>query len=89
MFKRALKELPRLRIKIKSQLVLKLIYNPASCKGLLKIHEAVPGCLGLISFGALFPLTAVSGHNPKIWWDNIAASLKPTAGSDVGGTKSP
>lgn len=49
----------------------------------------MPGCLGLISFGALFPLTAVSGHNPKIWWDNIAASLKPTAGSDVGGTKSP
>ena len=54
MFKRPVKGLPRLKIKIKRSVDPKIDLYPSSHKELLKIHELVLQCLMLISFRALW-----------------------------------
>lgn len=82
MFERPLKDLPRLKIKIKRPVDPKNWFiTHLSHNELLKIHEPVPQCLKLISFWALFPLNGVSQRNPKIWLDNTPVRpLKPPPG---------
>lgn len=85
MFKRPLKELPRWRIKIKSRLVLKLIYNPpfaekASWKYMRRWPRRFGGWFHLEPY---FLSTASQDIIQNIWQDNKAACLKATAGAGM------
>lgn len=92
MFKRPLKELPRWRIKIKSRLVLKLIYNPpfaekASWKYMRRWPRRFGGWFHLEPY---FLSTASQDIIQNIWQDNKAPASKPPLGEgwcDVAGSE--